>query len=268
MSLNPNERQLMELIERMSASNDDNGGKMTRIVFIGRSLTMLPTTIVALIHLTELHITANSLRTLPVEIGSLSSLLTLEVSCNQLTSLPREICQLRSLTKLDANANQLRSLPIEIYNLHKLEVLSVMDNRITLLPREIAQLKKLRGLFICGNRLRTLPMRSLDALANLQVSTFYSNPFEDMPSLRTFIFDDNVLQQYRTARVSLGAMLLTLLASPESLYRFTLPVCERVLRPLVELLVDDDDLLQCIYSVQVSCRRVFDARTQRTHKNT
>ncbi len=258
--MNTSELALRVIIQRWTNDDNYNIRSMTCLSFIGKKLTMLPTTIVALIYLTELNVFGNLLRTLPAEIRLLSSLSILIVSFNQLSSLPREIGELRSLTRMEARGNELSSLPIEICKLHMLRTLDVADNKITSLPREINQLEKLCNMFVHNNLLRALPLRSIDALVNLTYFTFVLNPFNDMPRLHYRFIDFPVRQQYRTASVSLGATLLALIASCESLYLFALPVCERVLRPLVDPLVSDDDLLQCIYSMHVSCQRVFSAR--------
>ncbi len=269
MSVTFSKRELMELIERASVNNDgdDICHRVTCLSMFGRLVTTLPTTIVVLRHLTKLNVGCTSLRALPAEIGSLSSLLELSVNHNQLTSLPREIGELRSLVTLFAHNNNLRSLPIELCELHALETLCISHNEIPSLPREINRLQKLRDMFVDNNLLRALPMRSLDALVNLKFMTFTLNPFDDMSPLLLLDKHSTIFQRYRVARVLLGATLLALLASRDSLYRFALPVCERMLRPFVSLMVDNDDLLQCIYSMHMSCRRVFDARGE-THKNT
>ncbi len=65
------------------------------------------------------------------------------------------------------------------------------------------------------------------------------------------------LIQYRVQMRVAIRCLQALYSSTESLHQFQLPVCERVLRHLVNDLVDDRDLTLLIYTMRVTCEKIF-----------
>ena len=82
-------------------------------------LVSLPTSILKLNHLEQLHLRDNKLTELPSEIGDLKELQLLDVSHNQLVSLPTSIQKLNQLKELHLDGNRLTVLPSEIGDLRK-----------------------------------------------------------------------------------------------------------------------------------------------------
>jgi energy-coupling factor transporter ATP-binding protein EcfA2 len=77
-------------------------------------LTVLPSEISQLTHLTQLDLSDNQLTMLLKEIKQLTHLALLDLSNNQLEALPPEIVQLRNLIYLYLNGNSLSWIPSEI----------------------------------------------------------------------------------------------------------------------------------------------------------
>ncbi|KAG8172535.1 hypothetical protein JTE90_024917 [Oedothorax gibbosus] len=89
----------------------------TRLDLSKSSISILPSSVKELTHLTEFYLYGNKITTLPPEIGCLVSLRTLALSENSLTSLPDSLINLKLLKVLDLRHNKLNEIPDVVYKL-------------------------------------------------------------------------------------------------------------------------------------------------------
>ena len=131
------------------------------------ALFEIPDATFQLTHLRKLSLTNNVLAELDQRLLKLHRLEILGLNYNRLSILPPWIGEMKSLRSLDCWNNQIRAIPLELGKMERLEYLTLGFNKLQTIPRE---------LFVFLSRLKTLDLQS--------------NPFEEMPSIRSMeIFD-------------------------------------------------------------------------------
>lgn len=108
-------------------------------------LETVPEWISGLIGLEHVNFSSNKLTMLPSEIGVLDHVTVLRLTNNQLIdlSLPKELAAMVTLQELYLAGNKFQSIPLQILELHKLQILQMGKNKITEIPRDIVKLQKL-----------------------------------------------------------------------------------------------------------------------------
>ncbi|HEX4613320.1 MAG TPA: COR domain-containing protein, partial [Urbifossiella sp.] len=181
--LHPDEREPFEQLQRRFGERFRFDVANKHIIGIDLSsceLTVVPSEIFRLTHVTLLNLSENQLTALPPEIGQLAALSHLWVSENQLTALPPEIGKLTQLFFLGMSENQLTALPPEIGKLRQLTALFVDRNRLTTLPPEIGNLTQVIELRVSENQLTALPPE-LGNLGRLVVVYVDQNRLTSLP---------------------------------------------------------------------------------------
>lgn len=177
----------------------------------------LPDEVTTFPFLERLHVYHNVIRSIPETISGLQCLSHLDLSRNQLVSLPREIChlpiQVESFVFVFC-----RSLAFQ--NEH-FQVLIIANNRLTSLPDELGRMPCLTELDASCNQLTHLPPH-----------------LSDLQHLRSFLLRSNLLLCLPVDVTYLTLVRLDLRANRIA----SLPVELRLMKSLIDLLVDDNPL--------------------------
>jgi Leucine-rich repeat (LRR) protein len=155
-------------------------------------LSVFPTTVLRLKHLSELHMENCRLSALPSEIGSLRELAYLNAGWNGFTGLPAGLGNLKSLKTLILISNPLDSLPSVICDLTGLSYLDLQECRLTSLPSAIGALSSLQELNVCYNRISQLP-QEIGNLKNVTTLRLQKNNLSSLPESITQLTPRNWL---------------------------------------------------------------------------
>lgn len=129
-----------------------------------------------------LYLHNNSLQNLCRELGALSSLESLDLSGNPLVlSSLQVISRLRTLRELRLYRTGLSEIPTGICkSLHHLELFGLSENYLESLPKEIVNQTKLREIYLKQNHFETFPC-DLCVLCNLEVIDLDDNKLKNIP---------------------------------------------------------------------------------------
>ncbi|KAI4889928.1 hypothetical protein NFI96_025504 [Prochilodus magdalenae] len=132
--------------------------RLEELILDGNQLTMLPSAMGALKHLTYLGVSRNpSLLVLPEALGELGELRELwAVECS-LISIPQSIGKLTKLRKLGLNNNSITTLPPQLGNLKSLQWLNLADNRLHDIPEDFTHFQSLVFISLNKNRFEHIP---------------------------------------------------------------------------------------------------------------
>ncbi|GBL92609.1 Leucine-rich repeat protein soc-2 [Araneus ventricosus] len=152
----------------------------TRLDLSKSNISVLPSSVKDLTHLTEFYLYGNKLTALPPEIGCLVNLRTLALSENSLTSLPDTLVNLKSLKVLDLRHNKLNEIPEVVYKLTSLVTLYLRFNRVRYVGEEIANLTNLTMLSLRENKIQFLPA-GIGKLTHLVTFEASNNHLKHLP---------------------------------------------------------------------------------------
>ncbi len=130
--------------------------------------------------ITKLNLSNRSLTEIPSEVLALTELEELVLRNNQLTELPKSLFELKRLTTLDLKKNNIVVLPDEISHLTRLQILNLVDNQLSKLPLELFSLESLDSLLLGNNKIQEIPYL-LNQLKNLRILNLQSNDIEEIP---------------------------------------------------------------------------------------
>ncbi|KAJ7305988.1 hypothetical protein JRQ81_010354 [Phrynocephalus forsythii] len=145
-------------------------------------LSRVPECLYTLANLRRLNLSSNQIAELSLCIDQWTQLETLNLSRNLLTSLPSALCKLTKLKKLYLNSNKLDfdGIPSGIGKLVSLEEFMAANNNLELIPESLCRCAKLRKLVLNKNRLVTLP-EAVHFLTDIEILDVRENPNLVMP---------------------------------------------------------------------------------------
>jgi Leucine-rich repeat (LRR) protein len=112
-------------------NNPDSLTSVTALNLRWKEISVLPSAIQLLTHLSVIDLSGNAFEELPIEITRLPALQILNLSNNKLKTLPPEINKMDSLQILNLSQNQLVDLPEQITQLPALRKLDLSHNKLT-----------------------------------------------------------------------------------------------------------------------------------------
>lgn len=127
---NISQLQYLKHIKYLNISNDLDA-RSSSIVNV---MWEIPSCILQLTTVQELHLSSVQLSSLPEEIGNLACLEILNVSHNKVYKLPKSVTKLTSLKELNVSHNHLLELPVKIGSLYNLTILHAQNNDLRQLP--------------------------------------------------------------------------------------------------------------------------------------
>lgn len=127
---NTSQLQYLKHIKYLNISNDLDA-RSSSIVNV---MWEIPSCILQLTTVQELHLSSVQLSSLPEEIGNLACLEILNVSHNKVYKLPKSVTKLTSLKELNVSHNHLLELPVKIGSLYNLTILHAQNNDLRQLP--------------------------------------------------------------------------------------------------------------------------------------
>lgn len=203
----------------------------------------------------ELKLSGRKLKEFPKASSkyNLSDTVTADLSKNRFSELPDEVTTFPFLERLHVYHNVIRSIPETISGLQCLSHLDLSRNQLVSLPREICHLP-LQVLIISNNRLTSLPdeLGRMPCLTELDAScnqlTHLPPHLSDLQHLRSFLLRSNLLLCLPVDVTYLTLVRLDLRANRIA----SLPVELRLMKSLIDLLVDDNPLTSPPASL---CRR-------------
>ena len=157
-----------------------NQFKITKLNFMFKGLTSLPSALKNLTDLKSLIFRYNQINSLPEWIGNFKKLRTLNLNINELSSLPESIGELTELKELSLWKNDLETLPQSIGSLKPLKILNARLNYLSSLPGTIGKMKSLERFNLHDNKLVFLPP-SIGSLHSLQHLNLSWNKIEVLP---------------------------------------------------------------------------------------
>lgn len=156
---------------------------LTTLKIKSNNITLIPSCISNLTHLTALDLSDNLLDSngLPSSLWTMTGITTLDLMMNRIETLSSGIGSLTNLTSLNLYGNGLTSLPAAIGNLNKLTGLYLHINSLSCVPDSIGNLTNLTNLTLWGNQITSLP-GSICNLAKLQEFDASVNLLPGLPS--------------------------------------------------------------------------------------
>lgn len=127
---NTSQLQYLKHIKYLNISNDLDA-RSSSIVNV---MWEIPSCILQLTTVQELHLSSVQLSSLPEEIGNLACLEILNLSHNKVYKLPKSVTKLTSLKELNVSHNHLLELPVKIGSLYNLTILHAQNNDLRQLP--------------------------------------------------------------------------------------------------------------------------------------
>lgn len=127
---NISQLQYLKHIKYLNISNDLDA-RSSSIVNV---MWEIPSCILQLTTVQELHLSSVQLSSLPEEIGNLACLEILNLSHNKVYKLPKSVTKLTSLKELNVSHNHLLELPVKIGSLYNLTILHAQNNDLRQLP--------------------------------------------------------------------------------------------------------------------------------------
>lgn len=127
---NISQLQYLKHIKYLNISNDLDA-RNSSIVNV---MWEIPSCILQLTTVQELHLSSVQLSSLPEEIGNLACLEILNLSHNKVYKLPKSVTKLTSLKELNVSHNHLLELPVKIGSLYNLTILHAQNNDLRQLP--------------------------------------------------------------------------------------------------------------------------------------
>ncbi len=147
---------------------------LQNLILNGTHITIIPTSINAMINLKKLDLSNTGIITIPNELFTLTNLEKLYLSGNGIMIMPSAISSLVNLSLLHFCRNRLKYIPTELFSLTKLKKLYLQSNQIKLLPKEISLLTNLHILYLGNNQITNIPCE-ITKLKNIKHIDIHNN---------------------------------------------------------------------------------------------